>query len=152
MNNAANFISLDDKPALLALSSPDWQGAALQSLDELGYKVHQAATHGDFIASFGQVPYQVVVIEENFASDNPSENHSLAYLQSLQMHLRRHCVIVLVGDSFTSFHALEAYQCGVHLVVNRTEISLVGQFIQKAIAENDLFLHPYREGQRRAIA
>jgi len=152
MSQSPTFLSLNDKPALLGLSSPDWQGAALQALDELGYKVHQAATHGDFIASFTQAPYQVVVIEERFACDDPGENRSLAYLQNLQMHLRRHCVIVLVGDSFTSFHALEAFQCGVHLVVNRSELSLLGQFIQKVVAENDLFYQPFREAQRRAIA
>ena len=44
---------------------------------------------------------------------------------------------------------MQAYQMGVHLVVNRSEMLLLIQFIQKAVADNDLFLHGYRETQRR---
>ena len=65
------------------------------------------------------------------------------------MNLRRHTTFVLVGDSFTSFNPLQAFQLGVHLVVNRSEMMLLIQFIQKAVADNDLFLHGYRETQRR---
>jgi hypothetical protein len=152
MNPSFDFIGVTDKPALLALSSPDWQETARASLTELGYKVHQAAAHGDFIANFTQVPYEVVVIEENFASDSAPENRSLAFVRWAQMHLRRHATIILVGDSFSSFNPLQAFQYGVHLVANRSEMALLGQFIQKAVGENELFLHAYREAQRRLIA
>jgi hypothetical protein len=148
---AANFdfLTATDKPALLALSTPEWQELARAALTELGYKVHMAATHGDFISNFGQVAYQVVIIEECFAADTAPENRSLTYLQSSQMQLRRHCTLILVGDNFTSFNPMEALQHGVHLVVNRSEMLLLIQFIQKAVADNDLFLHSYRETQRR---
>jgi hypothetical protein len=144
-----DFLSVADKPALLALSSPEWQELSRAALTELGYKVHQAATHGDFIAGFSQMPYQVVVMEENFASDSALENRSLEFLQNANMHLRRHATIILVGDSFTSFNPMQAFQWGVHLVVNRSEMLLLIQFIQKATADNELFLHSFREAQRR---
>ena len=149
MDAEFEFISLSDKPALLGLSTPEWQDCARTALTELGYKVHQAAAHADFIANFTQIPYQVVVLEEHFAAGNAPENRSLAFLQSAQMHLRRHCTVVLVGDSFTSFNPLEAFQQSVQLVVNRSEMLLLIQFLQKAVADNDLFLHAYREAQRR---
>ncbi len=149
MASTFDFLTTTDKPALLALSTPEWQELARTALSELGYKVHIAATHGDLITSFLQVPYQVVVIEECFASDTAPENRGLAFLQSAQMTLRRHSIIILVGDSYTSFNPMEAFQMGVHLVVNRSEMLLLIQFIQKAVADNDLFLHSYRETQRR---
>ena len=143
------FLTTTDKPALLALSTPEWQELARAALTELGYKSHLAATHSDFITSFTQVPYQVIILEECFAADTAPENRSLVFLQSAQMQLRRHATVILVGDSFTSFNPMQAYQLGVHLVVNRSEMLLLIQFIQKAVAENDLFLHGYRETQRR---
>jgi hypothetical protein len=152
MDATFDFISVTDKPALLALSAPEWQEVARAALTELGYKVHQAATHADFITNFTQVPYEVVVIEERFAADTAPENRSLAFLRQAQMHLRRHCTVVLVGDSFTSFNSVQAYQHGVHLVVNRSEMLLLIQFIQKAVGDNDMFLHAYREAQRRLVA
>jgi len=44
-----DFVSATDKPALLAFSTPEWLDAARTALQELGYKVHTAATHGDFL-------------------------------------------------------------------------------------------------------
>jgi hypothetical protein len=149
MNANFDFIGVSDKPALLGLTSPEWQEIARAALTELGYKVHQAAAHSDFVSNFSQVPYEVVVIEENFAADNIQENRSLEFLRGAPMHLRRHCTIILVGDSFTSFDSFEALRQGVHLVVNRSEMLVLIQFIQKATAENELFLHPFGEAQRR---
>jgi len=149
MTSNFDFLTATDKPALLALSTPEWQELARAALTELGYKVHTAATHGDFITNFTQVPYQVVIIEECFAADTAPENRSLNFLQGAQMNLRRHSTIILVGDSYTSFNPMQAYQLGVHLVVNRSEMLLLIQFIQKAVADNDMFLHGYRETQRR---
>jgi len=144
-----DFLTTTDKPALLGLSTPEWQELARAALAELGYKVHSAATHGDFITNFTQVPYQVVIIEECFAADTAPENRSLSFLQTAQMQLRRHSTVILVGESYTSFNPLQAYQLGVHLVVNRSEMLLLIQFIQKAVADNDMFLHGFRETQRR---
>ncbi len=149
MAGTFDFLTTTDKPALIALSTPEWQELARAALSELGYKVHIAATHGDFITNFMQVPYQVVIIEECFAADTAPENRSMTFLQSAQMQLRRHSIVILVGDSFTSFNPMEAFQLGVHLVVNRSEMLLLIQFIQKAVADNDLFLHGFRETQRR---
>ena len=53
-----------DKPALLAFSTPEWMETARTALAELGYKIHTAATHGDFLIRFSQVRYQLVIIEE----------------------------------------------------------------------------------------
>jgi hypothetical protein len=149
MNANFDFLTATDKPALLALSTPEWQELARAALAELGYKVHMAATHGDFMSNFGQVPYQIVIIEECFAADTAPENRGLNFLKTLQMQLRRHATIILVGDSFTSFNPIQAFEHGVHLVVNRSEMLLLIQFIQKAVADNDTFLHGYRETQRR---
>src|SRR2546423_8819021 len=144
-----DFLTTTDKPALIALGTPEWQELAKAALAELGYKVHMAATHGDFITNFTQVAYQIVIIEECFAADTAPENRSLVFLQTPQMRLRRHSTIILVGDSFTSFNPMQAFQLGVHLVVNRSEMLLLIQFIQTAVADNDMFLHSYRETQRR---
>ena len=144
-----DFLTTTDKPALLALSTPEWQELARAALNELGYKSHLASAHSDFITSFTQVPYQVVIIEECFAADTAPENRSLVFLQAALANLRRHTVVILVGDSFTSFNPMEAFKLGVHLVVNRSEMLLLIQFIQKAVADNDLFLHGFRETQRR---
>jgi len=77
MSGKFDFVSATDKPALLAFSSPEWLEAAKTALTELGYKVHTAATHGDFLIRFSQIRYQVVILEELFAATTPNENLTL---------------------------------------------------------------------------
>lgn len=149
MADRFEFISTTDKPALLAFSSPEWLEAARTALTELGYKVHTAATHGDFLVRFSQIRYQVVVIEELFAANNVGENLTLKAIQTMPMNQRRHATIILFGDSFQTFTPLQAFQMSVHAVINSSELFLLKQLIEKAIADNTLFLHSFRETQTR---
>jgi hypothetical protein len=149
MAAAFDFISHTDKPALLALSTPEWLAKVKAQLTALGYKVHAAANHEDFFARFGQVQYQVVVVEELFAATTPTENLTLPWLQALPMSHRRHTVILLLGPSFDSLNTMQAYQQSVHGVIHPSELESVGQIVQKVVAENDLFLQNFRQVQLR---
>jgi hypothetical protein len=60
MNGSFDFVSTEDKPALLAFSTPEWLDAAKAALRELGYKIHTAATHSDFLALFAYLPWGVL--------------------------------------------------------------------------------------------
>src|SRR6266403_311042 len=149
MSNKFDFISTTDKPALLAFSTPEWLEAAKTCLTELGYKVHTAATHGDFLIRFSQIRYQVVILEELFAANNLNENLTLKALQQMPMTQRRHATVILYGESFQTFTPMQAYQQSVHAVINSSELFLLKQLIEKAVADNTLFLHSFREAQAK---
>lgn len=152
MNDQFDFISATDKPALLAFSTPEWLETVKTALQELGYKVHTAATHSDFLIRFSQVRYHVVILEERFAANSIEENLTLQALQQMPMNQRRHSSIVLLGDSFQTFTPMQAFQQSVHAVINSSELFLIKQLIEKAVADNQMFLHSYREVQARLYA
>jgi hypothetical protein len=152
MDNRFDFISPTDKPALLAFSTPDWLETTRTALTELGYKVHTAATHSDFLIRFSQIRYQVVIVEELFAANNVGENQTLQALQNMPMGQRRHTTVLLLGDSFQTFTPMQAFQQSVHAVINSSEIFLLKQLIEKAVSDNTIFLHSYQESQARAYA
>jgi hypothetical protein len=152
MNDQFEFISATDKPALLAFSTPEWMDAVKTALQELGYKVHTAATHSDFLIRFSQVRYQVVIVEERFAANTLEENLTLQALQQMPMNQRRHATIVLLGESFQTFTPLQAFQQSVHAVINSSELFLIKQLIEKSVADNLMFLHSYNEVQSRLYA
>jgi hypothetical protein len=149
MSSQFEFLSKSDRPALIAFSNPEWLDAVRAALLELGYKVHTAATHADFLNRFSQVRYEVVIIEECFAANNIEENHTLHALQRMPMGQRRHCTVILLGDSFQTFTPMQAFQHSVHAVISSSEIFLLKQLVEKTVADNDLFLHAYREAQHR---
>jgi len=149
MASEFDFLTAGDKPALLGLSSVELIDTSKTALEQLGYKVHTAANHGEFMHRFTQVPYQVVILEELFAASTPEENETLIALQKLPMSLRRHAVVILFGFSLSTFNPMQAFQQGVHATVNPTEMFLLIQLIQKAVADNNMFLHIFREAQKR---
>lgn len=149
MDGAFDFISSGDKPALIAFSNPEWLEAAKAALVELGYKVHTAATHSDFLMRFTQVQYQVALIEELFGAQTVEENQSLKLLQAMPVNQRRHTTVILLGDSFQTFTPMEAFRQSVHAVINSSEMFLLKQLVEKAVADNNLFLHSFREIQNR---
>jgi hypothetical protein len=152
MTSKFDFISASDKPALLAFSTPEWLEAAKAALVELGYKVHTAATHSDFLIRFSQVRYQVVILEELFAANEINENLTLKALQGMPMGQRRHATFILFGNSFQTFTPMQAFQQSVHAVINSSELFLLKQLIEKAVADNTIFLTSYREAASRAYS
>ena len=144
-----DFLTASDKPAPIALSTPELQETAKTALDQLGYKVHTAVNHGEFLHKLGQVAYQVVVIEELFSATTPEENESLRALQRMPTSMKRHATVILFGFNMATFNPMQAYQQCVHAVVNPSEMFLLIQLVQKAVADNDMFLHTFREVQRK---
>ncbi len=129
MSNEFDFIGPNDKPALLALSTPEWLDAGKNVLTEIGYKVHAASNHDDFINRFSRLQYQVVILEELFASNAPEENVTLQHIQQMPMTQRRHTAFVLLGSGFSTLNAMQ------------------GPIVQRVVADNDLFLHVFRDTQ-----
>jgi DNA-binding NtrC family response regulator len=152
MTGSFDFVGSADKPALIAFSTPEWLETTKAALQELGYKVHTAATHTDFLTRFSQARYQLVVVEELFGATTPDENLTLKALQTMTMNQRRHATVLLIGDSFQTFTPMEAFKHSVHAVINSSELFLLKQLVEKAVADNDLFLHNFREVQNRVFA
>ena len=152
MLGSFDFISTEDKPALIAFSTPEWLETVKTALTELGYKVHTAATHSDFLTRFSQVRYQVVIIEELFDAKKTGKNETLQAVQTMLVNQRRHAAIILIGDSLQTLAPMEAFKRGVHAIINSSEMPMLKQLIEKVAADNALFLHSFREVQNRLYA
>ncbi len=152
MNPSFDFVSKTDKPALIAFSTPDWLESAKTALIELGYKVHTAATHSDFLMRYTSTQYQVVLIEELFGANTFVENLTMTAVQNMPIGQRRHTTFLLVGESFQTFVPMEAFKHSVHAVINSSELFLLKQLVEKAVSDNDSFLHSFREVQSRLFS
>lgn len=145
MAESFDFLSPTDQPALLGISTLEWLGKVRAGLTELNYKIHTASNQEDFIARFNRTHYHVVLIEESFAVGSPEENGALALLQRMVMAQRRHAVIVLIGQQFTSLDRLQAFQQSVHAVVNPKELHQFREIVQQVVADNELFTQSFTE-------
>lgn len=144
-----DFIRPSDKPALLALSTMEYLATCKSVLHEMDFKVHQSADHEDFVGRFGQIQYQIAILEERFSCGSIEENLALMRLQYMPMGLRRHALTILIGESFQSLNTMQAFQQSVHVVINPADLASLKQILQQTIADNDLFLTVYRDTQLR---
>jgi hypothetical protein len=46
---------------------------------------------------------------------------------------------------------MEAFKQSVHAVINSSELFLMKQLVEKAVADNNTFLHNFREVQNRVF-
>ena len=100
---------------------------------------------------FSQAHYQVVLVEELFGANAPDENITLKVLEAMPVNQRRHATILLIGNSFQTFTPMEAFTHSVHAVINSSEMFLLKQLVEKAVADNARFLQSYREVQTRIL-
>ena len=101
-----DFIGPGDKPAIVLLSTSEWQETAKGVLFELGYKVHAFHTHEEFTSRFGQLHYHVVIVELLFAVSSLVENLSFLALQRMPMNQRCRATIFLIGYQFETMNAM----------------------------------------------
>ncbi len=144
-----DFITTSDRPALLGISSTEVLETIQSAVGQLGVKVHTTQNHGEFLHRYNQIGYNLAVVEESFSGSTLETNESLLSLQQLTMANRRLTVVVLIGQTFATFNPIQAYQYGVHAVLHPNEMFLAQQLIEKAVADNDLFMHTFRDALRR---
>jgi len=143
------LISIADRPALLALSTMEYLAVTKAALTDLGYKVHAAGNHEDFVLRFGRVAYQVLVVEELFAATHSAENLTLQHLQLMSMSHRRSTVSILIGSYCQTLNPMQAFQHSVHAVINPTDLPQIKPVIQQAVANHEGFLKVYRDIELR---
>ena len=61
------------------------------------------------------------------------------------MAQRRYTYFVLVGDSFRTLDAMQAYAQSVHLVVNPNDLSNLGAILKKGFTEFENFYKVYKK-------
>lgn len=140
---STEIVEVGDKTALICDDGPALESLK-STLEETGFKCHTAETPERAIERMKYTPYDVITIDQNFGSSTLETNSILAYLAPLPMAQRRYSFVVLIGDSFRTLDAMQAYAHSVHLVVNPSDLSNLGAIFKKSMADFELFYKVYR--------
>ena len=140
----SEFFEVGDKTALICDDS-----AAADTLKtilgKLDLKCHTAETSERAIERMKYTTYDLIVISETFAGSILATNGVLNYLAPLPMAQRRYTYFVLVGDSFRTLDAMQAYAQSVNLVVNPNDLSNLGAILKKGLTEFENFYKVYKK-------
>ena len=76
----------------------------------------------------GTPTYDCIIVHENFAGSSLRSNAVLNYLSPLPMAQRRYSFICLIGPSFKTLDAMQAFAQSVHLVLNPADLANLRPF------------------------
>ena len=139
-----DFFELGDKTSLICGDSATTD-AAKTTLRELGFKFHTAETPELAIERMRYTNYDCVIIHENFAGSSLRTNAILNFLAPLPMAQRRYWFVCLVGPSFKTLDAMQAFGQSVHLVLNPIDLPNLTAILKKNLAEFELLYRAYKD-------
>ena len=139
-----DFFELGDKTSLICGDAATLE-AARNTLRELGFKFHTAETPDLAIERMRYTNYDCIIIHENFAGSSLRTNAVLTFLAALPMAQRRYWFVCLVGPSFKTLDAMQAFAQSVHLVLNPADLSNLTAILKKSLAEFELLYRAYKE-------
>jgi hypothetical protein len=151
-----DFFELGDKTSLICTD-----GAATETVRntvrDLGFKTHSSDTSDEAIERLRYTQYNCIVVEESFAGSTLRTNAVLNYLASLPMVQRRNSFVCLIGESFKTLDAMQAFAESVHVVINPADLPNLTAILKKGLSEFELTYRIYRitvesQGDRRATA
>jgi CheY-like chemotaxis protein len=143
-SSKADFFELGDKTSLVC-ADPATTEVVRATLRELGYKSHTAETGEMAIERVRYTPYDVIIIHEGFAGSSLRSNAVLNYLQPLPMAQRRYSFVCLLGASFKTLDAMQAFAQSVHVVVNPLDLPNLAAILKKSLAEFELLYKVYKD-------
>jgi hypothetical protein len=139
-----DFFELGDKTSLIC-ADPNTTEVVKTTLRELGFKYHTAETPELAIERTRYTSYDCIVIHENFAGSSLRSNAVLNYLAPLSMAQRRYSYVCLIGQSFKTLDAMQAFGQSVHLVLNPVDLPNLGPILKKGLAEFELLYRAYKD-------
>jgi len=139
-----DFFGLGDKTSIVC-ADPVTTEAIRGTLRELNYKSHTADAGETAIERLRYTPYDVIIVHENFAGSSLRSNVVLSYLSALPMAQRRYSFVCLVGPSFKTLDAMQAFAQSVHVVVNPVDLPNLSAILKKSTSEFELLYKVFKD-------
>ena len=139
-----DFFELGDKTSLIC-ADPSTTEVGKATLRELGFKFHTAETPELAVERLRYTSYDCIIVHENFAGSSLKSNAVLNYLSTLSMAQRRLWFVCLIGPSFKTLDAMQAFGQSAHLVLNPADLPNLGPILKKGLAEFELLYRSYKD-------
>ena len=139
-----DFFEVGDKTALIC-ADPHTTDAAKATLHEMEFRFHTAETPEVAIERMRYTNYDCIIVHEHFAGSSLRSNTVLNYLARLPMGQRRNSFVCLLGPSFKTLDAMQAFAESVHLVLNPADMPNFGPILKKGLSEFGSLYRVYNE-------
>ena len=144
-----DFVEEGGKTALICESDPSIKSEMIAILKEMDYQITDTVSERDALKSMRFHVYDMVVLNENFDTDDPDANNVLKYLERLPMGIRRNIFVALVSNRFRTMDNMAAFNKSVNTVINMENFSDFKTIIKRGVADNEAFYHVFKETMKK---
>jgi CheY-like chemotaxis protein len=144
------FVEEEGPTALLCEPNPLIHKTINAALISLGYRITSAESVRDALKRMRYHSYGLVVINEDFDTDNPEANGILIYLERLSMTVRRDMFVVMISDRYRTMDNMIALNRSVNLVINVKNVEDIGKILSRGIKDNDFFYRTFKQALMEA--
>jgi len=140
-----DFVEEEGKTALVCEQHPLLKKPIIESLELMEYQITVAENARDALKRMRYHVYDIVVVDEDFDTDNPEANGVLIYLERLGMSLRRNIFVALVSSRHRTMDNMTAFLKSVNLIVNSKNIEDFPKILSRGLTDHLTFYRVFRE-------
>ena len=140
-----DFVEEEGKTALVCEQHPLLKKPIIESLELMEYQITVAENARDALKRMRYHVYDIVVVDEDFDTDNPEANGVLIYLERLGMSVRRNIFVALVSSRHRTMDNMTAFLKSVNLIVNSKNIDDFPKILSRGLTDHLTFYRVFRE-------
>ena len=140
-----DFIEEEGKTALVCEQQPLLKKPIIESLERMDYQITVEENARDALKRMRYHIYDVVVVDEDFGTDNPETNSVLIYLERLSMSVRRNMFVAMVSGRHRTMDDMTAFLKSVNLIINSKNIDDFSKIISRGLTDHLAFYRVLRE-------
>jgi len=144
-----DFVEVGIGTALVCESDPAAREKISNALRLMGYQITEPDSIKDAVKNMRFHIYDVVVVNENFDTENPDTNIVLNSLANLNVGTRRQIFVALLSGRFRSMDNMTAFNKSVNVIVNMKNIDDISGILKRSLTDNTAFYHVFKEALKR---
>lgn len=93
--------------------------------------------------------FDLVVVNENFDTEDSDANGVLIYLRNVEMNVRRHMFVIMITKRFRTLDQLTAMNRSVNLIVNSQHMDNLEDILSRSMTDNERFYDVYQTSMKK---
>ena len=140
-----DFVEEEGKTALVCEQHPLTKKPIIESLELLEYQITVAENARDALKRMRYHVYDIIVVDEDFDTDNPETNGVLIYLERLGMAVRRNMFVAMISNRHRTMDNMTAFLKSVNLIINTKNMDDFGKIMSRGLTDHLSFYRVFRE-------
>lgn len=140
-----DFIEEEGLTALLCEQNSRASKTIQSALHLMDYQITFPENARDALKRMRYHVYDLIVVNENFDTNNPESNGVLIYLERLSMAVRRKIFVAMVSSRYRTMDNMMAFHASVNLIINIKNIEDIGKILSRGITDTEMFYSVYKE-------